>query len=265
MDASLQAASFTFDPAHSFARLFAAEDRHFWFRSRNKVLAAVVCGLVKGLPPGYRVLEVGCGTGNVLRVLEAVCAGAEVTGMDLHEEGLAYARRRVRCRVVAGDVNASSFPEPFDLIGLFDVLEHLPDDSRILRTLYAALRPGGRLLLTVPAHQSLWSYADEYGGHYRRYSSGQLRAALEGAGFRVEHQTQFMLLLYPFLKLARLRNGRQAARSPQEKQEQTLRELEPPGLLNALLYGLLRWEAWWVGRGGRLPLGTSLLAVARKG
>jgi SAM-dependent methyltransferase len=262
MAAPLPSETFAHDPSGSFTALFEAEERHFWFRARNKVLERVVSRLVAPLPPGYRVLEVGCGTGNVLRVLERVCARGEVIGTDLYEDGLRYARRRVRCPLLAGDIHTMTFPHRFDLIGLFDVLEHLPDDTRILRALRDNLKPGGRLLLTVPAHRALWSYADEYGGHYRRYSPRQLRDLLEATGFRVEYLTQFMMLLYPFLWLGRRWNGRGRDQSLRQRKEQSDRELRPHPFVNALLYRLLSWERWWLRRRLRLPLGTSLLAVA---
>jgi len=81
--------------ADFFTPLFAVEDRHFWFRSRNTVISALVENEVRRLPAGYRVLEVGCGTGNVLRELGKVCKNGQVIGMDLFIEGLEYAQRRV--------------------------------------------------------------------------------------------------------------------------------------------------------------------------
>lgn len=262
MDAVVASHGFADASADTFAALFKAEDRHFWFRARNKVLASVVAQIVADWPAGYRVLEVGCGTGNVLRVLEQVCSQGDVFGMELHEDGLHYARQRVKCPLLAGDIHDMTFPRPFNLIGLFDVLEHLPDDMRILQALRKNLQPGGRLLLTVPAHQSLWSYADEYGGHYRRYSPGQLRAVLEESGFRVDYLTQFMMMLYPFMKLGRWWNSKGETQTLQDRKERTIRELQIAPVANATLYGLLSWEAGWIARRRRLPLGTSLLAIA---
>ena len=89
----------SYDRAY-FEPLFAIEDRHFWFRTRNKVIATVVSQITANLVPGYRVLEVGCGTANVLRVLEQACPHGMVMGMDLFSEGLQYARRRTTCPLV---------------------------------------------------------------------------------------------------------------------------------------------------------------------
>src|SRR4030095_3337719 len=92
----------SYDPAY-FARLFSIEDRHFWFRARNRVIATVVAQLRTPLAPGYRVLEVGCGTGKVLKMLDGVCSDGIVTGMDLFGEGLHFARTRTSCALVQGD------------------------------------------------------------------------------------------------------------------------------------------------------------------
>ena len=248
-----------------FAHLFAAEDRHFWFRARNRVLGRVVGQLVAHLPAGYRVLEAGCGNGNVLRVLEEVCAGGEVIGTDLMPERLQYAGRRTHCRLVQADLHDLPFDTPFDLIGLFDVLEHLPDDRHALRDLRAALAPAGTLLLTVPAHQRLWSYADTFAGHYRRYSPRQLEQALADAGFRVEYLTQFMMVMWPLLWLARRVAAlwKRPGDVADSQRELVIKELRTVPVLNGLLRQLLEWEVPLVARRRRLPLGTSLLAVAR--
>ncbi len=255
------------DGPPDFDELFAAEDRHFWFRARNRILARVVGQLVASLPAGYQVLEVGCGTGNVLRVLERVCSRGTVTGIDLFEGGLGYARQRTRCRVLAADIHELPFRRPFELIGMFDVLEHLPDDRRALRDLFQALAPGGRLVLTVPAHMALWSYADEWAQHFRRYGSAGLTRALEESGFQVDYLSQFMMVLGPLMWLSR----RLAALMPrrgesrlQHNRTLMMRELRIVPGVNGLLNFLLGCEVPLLARRWRLPLGSSLLAIARK-
>ena len=247
----------------AFAELFANEDRHFWFRGRNAVIAGAVRRAVRGFPRDYRVLEVGCGTGYVLRMLETVCRGGTVTGSEVSDDGVAFARRRVNCPVVRADVFALPFPDPFHMIGMFDVLEHLEDDTGALRGLRAGTAQGGRLVLTVPAYMSLWSHTDEVGGHYRRYTPGGLRRVLTEAGWEVDRVTPFMLPLVPVMwagrKLAaavnRLRPARKSGR------ELVVDELRPIPVFNGLMRGLLALEAPLVRR-FRMPVGTSLLAVA---
>jgi SAM-dependent methyltransferase len=250
-----------------FAELFAAEDRHFWFRRRVAVIGKVIARLVADLPPGYRVLEVGCGTGQVLRELERICHRGEVTGLDRFEEGLHFARGRTRCRLVKADLNHLPPDRPFDLIGMFDVLEHLPDDGSVLRGLHAALRPSGHLILTVPAHPRLWSYSDVYAQHYRRYAPAHLERVLRESGFEVPYRTQFMSALYPLLWFGRRWAALKASIRPagtSAERELFLQELRPPGWLNRVMGALLRWEEPAVARGWRIPMGTSLLAVAQK-
>jgi len=247
-----------------FADLYAAEQRHFWFRHRCRVLGELFAGLVADLPDGYRVLEVGCGNGSVLEVLEAVCRRGRVTGSELFAEGLEFARQRVRCPLVAADVYDLPFGPEFDVVGMFDVLEHLPDDLQALRCLRGVLRPGGRVVLTVPARPTLWSYADVASGHYRRYSVPNLAGALQAAGFRVLYLTEFMAPLYPLMRLGRalaaFRN--RLRRAPRDEMALAHDEFRVHPLVNAALSWLLAAERPLLRRRKRLPAGTSVLAVA---
>jgi SAM-dependent methyltransferase len=251
-----------------FARqLFEVEERHFWFRSRNRVIARVVGKLTAALPSGFRVLEVGCGNGNVLRVLEQVCQKGQVYGVDLLEERLQYAQQRTSCQMAAADVACLPFPDPFDVVGMFDVLEHIEDDRRALQDVHKALATGGALVLTVPAHMALWSYADTNAGHFRRYTRRTLSTVLQASGFVLDYVTEFMTALFPLMWLGRrLASLRQRpGEDAQKDRENFLRELRIVPGVNALLTALLAWEAPLVARRCPLPLGTSLLAVARKG
>lgn len=256
----------SYDPQH-FAPLFSAEDRHFWFRARNRVIARVVHQITARLKPGYRVLEAGCGTGNVLQVLPAVSPGGTVIGMDLFAEGLQYARLRTSSPLVVGDVHRAPFSTRFDVIGLFDVLEHLPDDLGALRRVRDLLTPTGTLVLTVPAHQSLWSAIDEAAQHRRRYSVSELHGKLLRSGFRVTYLTQFMASLFPLLWVKRRLATRPRRRSPSTvtpMSELGVDELRIIPVVNGLLTFILTQEARLVARRRRLPIGTSLLAVAER-
>jgi SAM-dependent methyltransferase len=249
-----------------FADLYAAEEKHFWFQHRGRVLGDLFANLSAELPDGYEVLEVGCGNGKMLKVLEQVCLRGKVMGSDLFAEGLQFARQRVACPLVSANVYDLPFADRFDLVGMFDVLEHLPDDARALACLGRILRPGGRLVLTVPAHQELWSYVDVASGHYRRYSRIGLERALHAAGFAIDYLTLFMAPLAPLMMLGRraatLRNKFRAR--PADETALALAEFHVNPLVNALITGLLRCEQPLLNRRMRIPLGTSLLAVAQK-
>lgn len=256
----------TYDPAF-FDALAAAEDRHFWFRSRNEVIAGVVRRVVAGLPPGYRVLEIGCGTGNTLRVLESVCTTGRVAGCDLFAEGLRVARRRVRCPLLQADIHRMPLRPGFQVIGLFDVLEHMPDDRRVLDEIAGLLAPGGRLVMTVPAHMSLWSFFDEAGHHFRRYEVPELTDRLTGAGLFPEQVTEYMAALQPLMWLSRRLTAWRSPPRPDahaDKLKLALAELKVVPGLNGLLHGLLGLEAPLLAKGRRLRNGTSILAVARR-
>ncbi len=255
----------SYDPT-LFGHVAAVEERHFWFRARRKAIEVLAGQIVAPLKPGYRVLEVGCGTGGVLRVLEECCRGGTVVGMDPFAEGLRQARRRAPSLLVQADIHDPPFGEPFDLIGVFDVLEHVPDDLAALRTLSRMLAPGGALLLTVPAHPSLWSYFDEASRHARRYLLGDVRERLELAGFEIEYLSHFMASIFPLLWLGRRLSALLDRRRRRSRSASGLARAElkiVPGL-NPALAAILSQEARLIARRWRLPIGTSLVALARK-
>jgi len=253
-----------YDPTF-FDRLATVEDQHFWFRARNRLILDLCRRSARNLESGCRILEVGCGTGNVLRYLERAYIQGTVIGMDLWREGLRYARQRTRCSLVQGDMRSPPFREPFHVVGMFDVLEHIADDKRALQDLHAMLLPGGTLLLTVPAHQSLWSYFDESAKHCRRYSMAELRDTLNQAGYQVETMTEFMACTFPLVWLTRRLAGlRNRDRDPAKARKLTDDEFRIIPVVNTLLGWIMGLEARYVSRGHSLPFGTSILAVARR-
>jgi SAM-dependent methyltransferase len=251
-----------FDPS-LFGALSEAERAHFWFRSRTRLIQTMAVQATEEYAPGYRILEVGCGTGHVLRALEDCCAGADVTGIDQFQEALDIAARGVRrARLIRGDLFSIKADERFDLIGMFDVLEHIPDDEAAVRRAYELLRPGGRYLLTVPAHASLWSYFDEASHHQRRYSRGDLRTRLCDAGFQVEYLSEFFSLLLPMAWLARVVRANDP--ESRDKARRVERDLRPMPILNEVAYWVFRAETAFLSRRVSIPFGTSIVAVARR-
>jgi len=255
-----------YDPDH-FAALFAVEDRHFWFGARNLALSTVIDAIAPQLPAGYRVLEVGCGTGNTLRMLQHACSGASlIVGIDLFEEGLVYARRRTGLPLVRARIEQTPFAVPFEMVGMFDVLEHIEDDRASLREVRGLTAPGGYLLLTVPANMALWSRFDEESHHCRRYEPDQLRDCLAAAGFSVDYLTPFMVTLYPIARVSRWVSSRAndlRRRLGFESKSAVMNDLVVRPVINDLMRFMLRQEAPLLRRRRRLSMGTSLLAVAR--
>jgi len=266
-DATQQSPHQSYDPEF-FSQLANIETKHFWFRTRNRVIATLTEQITKDWVDGYRVLEVGCGTGNVLRALEQACPRGKVVGMDLFAEGLAFARTRTSCPLVQGNLEQPAFDVQFDLIGAFDVVEHLSDDLQVFRSLHSMLRPGGALLLTVPAHQSLWSYFDEVSHHCRRYEPADLRRKLNDAGYEIEFLSQFMASIYPLVWFSRrIKSSRRRARNPDSADMDrtlTLEELRIVPIVNGLLTFVLMQEARLIRSRIVLPFGSSLIVAARR-
>jgi len=241
-----------------FALLERCEDEHYWFRARGEVIAAAVRTVVRRFAAGYGVLEVGCGTGNVLRVLESVCVDGSVSGLELLAEGAEIARRRVRCPVLVGTLDSIRAHEHFQLVCAFDVVEHTDDDVAFIAGMRDLLTENGRVMVTVPADPRLWSHFDVASGHRRRYTRATLQRAFTAAGMHVEYLTPFMSPLHPLALVARRRNHRDG-----DDHETIAGELRVPRRpLNAVAYRVLATEAQLVRRRRHLPFGTSLLAVA---
>ena len=246
-----------YDAAH-FEHLFAVEHRHAWFRARNELIGELAAGFTDRFVDGFLVLEVGCGTGAVLQVLEQSCARGHVVGMDVHHAGLRFARQRTASPLVVGDATTPPFGRTFALVGLYDVIEHLPDDRGVLEQMHELLVPGGGLMLTVPADPALWSYFDVASQHVRRYELEELHEKLSTAGFTVEYATYFMTALRPLLwAYRRLLSAVPSSQSVE-------RDLRTVPVVNELLYWILTRERSAIRARRELQTGTSILAIARQ-
>ncbi len=231
-----------------------AEDRHWWYRGRRRVLEGVIADL--GLAPGARILDAGCGSGR--NMVELARFGS-VTGVELSEASVEIARSRDAGEVVAGSVLEMPFAESsFDLAVSLDVIEHLEDDLGALRELRRTVAPGGALLVTVPAYQWLWSGHDEINHHHRRYTRRALQRVAEQAGWKQTRTTYFNSLLLPMAIVLRV-----LERFNTKTTESSLDLWIPPAPANWLLERPLVLESALISRGGRIPAGLSLLAVFR--
>lgn len=241
-------------PATAFASLAAAEAGNWWFRARNRVILWV---LRTRVGPFRRFLEVGCGTGFVLQAVRGAFPRAELSASEYFAEGLLHARERVPdARFLQLDVRAMQDADAWDVIGAFDVIEHIAEDELVLANLARALLPGGWLLVTVPQHPWLWSAVDERACHQRRYTRGELLGKVHATGLRVAYVTSFVSLLVPLMWWSR-RQRRDGAAPPRS-------EFAIPGWLNRALGLVMALEFGLLRLGLRLPVGGSLLVLARK-
>src|SRR3954471_4638691 len=171
-----------------FEAMLALDERHWWYRGRRRVLAAVVHGIPLPPPGQTRVLDAGCGSG---RTLDDLARLGEAHGTELNPLGVEAARRRGH-EVQEGRVEEIPHADAsFDLVTCLDVIEHTDDDVKSLRELKRVTKPGGALVVTVPAYPRLWSRHDVVNGHRRRYTRRMLRRAAETAGWSVERMTGF--------------------------------------------------------------------------
>lgn len=226
---------------------------HWWFVARRRIIAALIEKVVRP-KPGARILEVGCGTGSNIDLLRRY---GRVDALEPDEPARALASERTGVEVKGGLLPGGVKLEDgrYDLIALFDVLEHIPDDKGALAELARKLAPGGRLLLTVPAMPWLWSAHDVAHHHQRRYRKKQLIALLDEAGFRPLHVSHFNTLLFPLVVAARA-VGKLTGREGGD-------DALPPAPLNAMLRGIFGIERHVVTR-LPLPFGVSLAVVAER-
>lgn len=156
------------------------------------------------------------------------------------------------------DARQIPFSEEFDVIGAFDILEHIEEDEQVLQQMHEALKPGGIMLLTVPQHAWLWSPVDDYACHVRRYSAQELHAKVESAGFEILRSTSFVSSLLPAMWLSRF------AQKCSAKEVDATAEFRISTWLNGMLETILSVEIYMIRHGINFPLGGSRLIAARK-
>lgn len=244
-----------FKPSY-FSELAKLEGRNFWFLSRNKL---IIWALNKYFNNFKSFLEVGCGTGFVLSGVSLAFPDTKLLGSEIFIAGLGYAAARLpSAKFIQMDARNIPYREEFDVIGAFDVLEHIEDDVKVLQEIHAALKENGFLFITVPQHRWLWSPVDKYACHVRRYSASELHKKLELVGFEVVRSTSFVSLLLPPMFLSRFK---------QKHGPETIDpadELKISGWVNTFLYKVMQVEFCLIKIGINLPIGGSRLVVAKR-
>jgi SAM-dependent methyltransferase len=241
-----------------YGEYFEVEDRHWWFIGRRKILLQVLSDHLDGAAGRLEILDFGCGTGTMLEHLGAF---GDARGVDADPAAVEFCHRRG----VEAVEHVPPGPLPhaggsFDLVTALDVLEHIPDDRFALSELLRVLKPGGTLLVAVPAMPFLWGPQDEISHHERRYVLRQLRERLVSGGFTVDRLTFFNTLLFPPIAAIRvLRPTRRGSDDVTSDFAMT----SPDSLANRVLARVFSSEAALLRRTD-LPFGVSLLALAQK-
>ncbi len=239
--------------AEVYHKMASFEDRHWWFVGRRKICDRLLAKL--SLPADARIMEAGCGTGGNLKMLSRY---GDVVGMELDETAITFATARNVGHVTYGCLpgNIPLDKRSFDLIVLFDVLEHIEEDKVTLEALREYLKPSGRLLITVPAYHYLWSRHDEIHHHKRRYDKRKLFSIVSTAGYNVEYISYYNIFLLPLMAFVRLLQRLTGI--------SLSNELEMPStIVNKILGNIFASERFIIGRLS-LPFGGSIILTANK-
>ena len=240
------------------------EDRHWWFASRTRAILGYLDRYAGSGARGRRVLDVGCGAGNMMHHLAHY---GEVVGVDMYSKALEVAQQR-GLSVQEGSADDLPFEaDSFDIVTLLDVVEHVPNEHGVFSECRRVLKPGGKLIVTVPALMALWSHNDVINAHQRRYTRIELKQKLRAHQFRVLRATYNNFFVFPLaaeLILVRRNRSEPELASPHFDDDAYQVEMEPaPPLLNGVLGGVGQVEAALM-RVVSLPIGTSVLCIAEK-
>ncbi|NMP14888.1 class I SAM-dependent methyltransferase [Thalassotalea sp. Y01] len=236
-----------------YGEMFKQQQSHWWFKGRRLVIQSLLNKSSSKFPS--QIIEVGCGVGGNLELLKEY---GTVTAVEMNEEAVKLARTITDIKIIQGSL-PYEYPfsnDTFDVICLFDVLEHIEEDAEALKVLYGSLKNNGKLIITVPAIPQLFGPHDIKLHHFRRYKIDDLVKKVEGSGFKVVHKQYFNFLLLPLAVLTRLF-------------DKVLRRVTPTGsslpnkLVNSFLFHIFRFETWLL-KFIAPPLGLSISLIAEK-
>ena len=236
-----------------YERMAAHDTTHWWYRARREILSDYLTRYA-AIPQGARILEIGCGTGHNLPMLAQF---GEIDAIEIDETAAAKASERLGKKV-----GSSPLPElagvadnSYDMVAVLDVIEHVEDDVAALKAISRVLKPGGKILITVPAHQWMWSAHDVVNHHKRRYSKGSLTQSLQKAGLGWRKLRWFNSLLFPVAVAARFL-GKLTGKDDSD-------DSPPPKPLNTAFEAIFRLERFLIGR-VPMPPGLSIVTLATK-
>jgi len=240
-------------PPAFYEKQIKIERKHFWCVGRNNIILNFLSKVAKS--KNVRILEIGCGEGNVLCFLEK--DGYHVEGGDILLEGLEKSRSRTDSKLYRCDISHLPFRNSFDIIGAFDILEHIDDDIGALKSVNKALRENGAIILTVPAGKGLLPLETV---HKRRYSKKELIDKLKKAGFKVNKISYYMFFLFPIVLIVRWMKSLFLKEPDLDK---GINELKIIPIINDICIFLLFVERTML-KYINFPIGVSLIVTAIK-
>lgn len=236
----------------AYTEMSDTEDRHWWFVARRKILSNKIKSF--DLPANAKILEIGVGTGGNLEMLARF---GSVQGVEMNPEAIKLANHKTgdRFDIQRGKCpdGLPKFKDKFDLICMFDVLEHIEEDVETLARIKDLLAKHGTLFITVPAYQWMWSKHDDHLFHKRRYTAPSLRDEAKATGWKTTYSSYFNSLLFPLIALIRIKD--KFTRS-----DKIVGHEVPGSFLNGVLKHIFGLEAGmlkWI----KFPFGTSIIAT----
>lgn len=233
------------------------EEVHWWSVSRRKIIETVINNYIKDLGKNACALDIGSGTGINFNILSKYTQN--ISGMEYDPYAIELSNKNNNFNVLQGSLPDNiPFPdEKFDLVTLFDVLEHIDDDINSLKNILAKVKPGGYFLMTVPAYQFLWSKHDETVEHKRRYTLNELLNKMENFNISIKYKSYFNTYLLPLIVAIRFFRSKVSSLKNQDD------VFLPSKPINFLLRLIMSSERFIIKRGS-LPFGVSIIVLAQK-
>lgn len=231
------------------------EEGSFWFRHRQDIISFLTTNYKT-----YSLLDVGGGNGRLCYHLQK--KGINCVLIEPGRQAIINAQKLGLSLLINSSLSEAQFKDQtWESVGVFDVLEHIQDDGRFLKEIHRILKPAGRLFITVPAYEFLFSDFDREVGHFRRYTLTGLSNKLRAAGFEINYKSYlFSILLLPFLVTRFMFKKHYTDKQDKRNKE----HFKDHVLLNRLLTWVLKPERWFVKWRWQIPFGTSCLVVAQK-
>lgn len=232
------------------------EREHWWFKARSKIIETHATQLIEGIA-NPKILNVGVATGATSDMLKKL---GEVTSLEYDKDCCQFLREQLNFDVIQGSVTELPFPDKiFDLVCAFDVIEHIEDDSLALQEMVRVCKPGGRIMVTVPAFMSLWSEHDEINHHFRRYTTSTLKQLFEQSDKgKINYISYFNSILFLPIYLARKISNVFTSKNNEKKLKSDFSKFNT-GILNNLLYNVFLTENSLLKKRKSFPAGVSIL------
>lgn len=235
--------------------LYQLEDKYWWFRARRKIVASLIDKFLK--PPGsLKILDIGCGTGREIKFLNKY---GQVKGIDNAKEAIEFCcQSGYKNQVLSAEANNLPYKEEsFDLVTVFDLLEHTEDDQVVIQKIKRVLKRGGHAVFTVPAYRFLWGKHDELSHHFRRYTTPSFKKKLTKESFRIVKLSYFNTFLFLPILLVRF------VRKHFHPLEKITDFKMTPAFLNKFLEAVLTSEHHFLKR-CNFPFGVSIICLVQK-